>query len=263
MPNTLRPTRGAEDLFGLLPPHELTNTRPFAAKLVESEGVTGRTSRRGSGERRFPQPAPHLYLTESVDQVGLHGSIPAHIRQPIVYYYLYEKHVDGFVWELTLKKIKNVTAFCEIKMAATTWRISHLPSTPYVTPTQDCRAEQTTGKRTADFAVPARLSVSFQVGLYGRESMGTYRERIDGQVSCAILRGCAIPITVHGLLFTDIRVRWVAELRATFVELCRTGYATARPASLPVLLPSCVLLGQTFYHENVFFEPWMFGIQPR
>jgi hypothetical protein len=44
---------------------------------------------------------PKTCLAESVDKVVLQKSIPAQIRQRILYISINEGYVDGFVWELT------------------------------------------------------------------------------------------------------------------------------------------------------------------
>ena len=66
--------------------------------------------------------AHQLHLTESVDKVVLHKSIPAQIRQLILYIRNIEGQVDGCMGELTsARKIK--------RSARSAWRASRLSST--------------------------------------------------------------------------------------------------------------------------------------
>ena len=56
-------------------------------------------------KKSFPRFGRQVfYLTDSVYKVVLLESIPAQIRQLILYYYKYKEQVDEFVRELTFAK---------------------------------------------------------------------------------------------------------------------------------------------------------------
>jgi hypothetical protein len=81
---------------------ETTGYEPFdlslrALRIIASQAHAAAT-------RTSPENETRLYLTESAYKVALQKSIPAHIRQLILYYHQNEEKVNGFVRGLAFAK---------------------------------------------------------------------------------------------------------------------------------------------------------------